>query len=107
MGTVLSNVYRVIVINKAPAPREVIWDNLSFSYIRSFIFEVFFALSMIIMLVAVRYVIIFFMNYSLTFRIEGEQTGRILVVLKGIVMSIIIVIINCLMRLVVLEYILR
>lgn len=38
LATVLYHTYRVIVINKAPAPREVLWDNLGFSYIRNLMF---------------------------------------------------------------------
>jgi hypothetical protein len=47
-------------------------------------------------------VIFIFMNAALDYRIEGEKSGHIELILKGSVMSLIIIVINCLMRLVVL-----
>jgi hypothetical protein len=57
------------VVNKAPAPKEIIWENLRFSYIRSLIFEVIFIVVMALMLGGALKVIILFLNYALTFRI--------------------------------------
>ena len=65
-------IIRVIIVNKAPAPREIIWENLRFSYIRSLIFEIMFIAVMILLLGGALRTILFFMNYSLTFRIEGQ-----------------------------------
>lgn len=46
-------------------------------------------------------VILLFMNYALTFRIEGEKTGQFWIIVKGVIISLLVVIINCFMRLVV------
>lgn len=52
-------------------------------------------------------VILLFMNYSLSFRIEGEKTGQFWIVVKGIIISLLVVVINCLMRLVVTDSLCR
>lgn len=46
-------------------------------------------------------IILFFMNYSLSYRIEGETEGKFTLILMGIVISLVVVVINCLTRLVV------
>ena len=63
---------RVIIVNKAPAPKEIIWENLRFSYFRSFIFEVLFIAVMVLLLTGALRTIVFFMNEALAYRIEGE-----------------------------------
>ena len=95
-------VFRVIMVGKAPAPKEVIWENLGFSYIRSLLFEAIFIGVMMLMLFAALQAILWFMNYSLSFRIEGQTSGQTLVIMKGLVISLLVVVLNCLMRLVVL-----
>lgn len=54
------------------------------------------------MLMGALRVILGFMNYALTFRIEGYSSGQLIIIAKGLLMSLLVVIINCLMRLVVL-----
>jgi hypothetical protein len=96
------SLHSVIMVSKAPAPREIIWQNLGFSYMRSFFFEVVFILVMVMMLFGALRIILWFMNYSLYFRIEAQaEGGKFLILAKGLVMSLLVVIINCLMRLVV------
>jgi hypothetical protein len=54
--------FSIIIVNKAPAPREVIWNNLHFSYIRSLVFEVLFIVCMLAMLAGALKIILVFMS---------------------------------------------
>lgn len=47
--------------------------------------------------------IVFFMNWALEYRIEGETKGSFSLMLKGLLISLLVIIINCVTRLVVLS----
>ena len=64
-------------------------------------------MTMLLVLSGALKIIFIFMNYSLHFRIEGKTSGHFELLLKAGVMSLIILVINCLMRLVVIDALLR
>lgn len=65
-----------VVITRAPGPREVMWQNLSYSFLRSVISEILFVIVMILVLFfsfRFQYLIV---DIAYKFRHESAQTGK-------------------------------
>ena len=63
-----------VIVNQAPAPREVIWENLTFSFTKSFMAEVFFAGAMALVIFLAFKVQFMVVRYAYELRREVEHT---------------------------------
>lgn len=65
---------KTVIVNRAPAPREVIWENLSFSFAKSFMAEVFFAGAMGLVIFVAFKVQFMVVGYAYSLRKEMVET---------------------------------
>ena len=68
-----------VVVNRAPAPREVIWENLSFSFLKSFVAEVFFLATMVLVLFGAFKVQFLVIDYAYSLRQESQKTTETII----------------------------
>jgi hypothetical protein len=92
---------RVIIVQRAPAPKEVIWENLHFSYYRNVLFEVLFVLCMLVMIWGGFKVQVLFTTYAFMLKERGFSEGEWFIIMEALVMSGLVVGLNSLLRLVV------
>lgn len=90
-----------VVVTRAPGPREVIWQNLSYSFLRSVIAEFLFIFVMVIVLLfsfRFQYRVV---DLAYRLRHEGKKSGEFVAIIESLAMSLIVVIVNSLLRLLV------
>lgn len=90
-----------VLLSKAPSPTDIIWQNLSFSFVRNLFFE---ALSYLLMAVII--LLAFRLQYKMVsvafeLKMEGKKPGRFVIAFLSLSMSLIVLILNMLLRLVV------
>lgn len=90
-----------ILISKAPSPTDVIWQNLSFSFVKNIFFE---ALSYLMMAVII--LLAFKLQYKMvsiafSLKMEGRKPGRFIIAFLSLSMSLIVLTLNMLLRLIV------
>lgn len=90
-----------VLVTRAPAPREVIWENLSNSFLRSFLAEVLFVATMVIVLYfsfRFQYRII---DLAYALRHQSSKSKEAIEFIEALAVSLIVVIVNSLLRLLV------
>lgn len=69
-----------VVVSKAPAPREVIWENLSFSFFKSFLAEIIFVSTMVMLIILAFRLQFLVVNYAYDLRRKSEVTRDSIVI---------------------------
>lgn len=90
-----------VLISMAPSPTDVIWENLTFSFVRNLFFEILAFLFMAVIILLAFKLQYKMVNYAFELKQERNKTGTFYIAFLSLSMSLIVLLLNMLLRLVV------